>query len=217
MDDLHPGNPKNHSPMRAHPVAELFPLLVGQELQSLADDIRAHGLLHPIVTHNGLILDGRNRATACAMAGVTMRTEPWCGQHGSPVRYVVAANIQRRHLTAADKATLGEELLPHLEEEAKERMAEGGRGGKIATPSRAREVVASMVGVSARYISDVKRLKAKAPKVYKRLKQNRLTIPEAMREAGLIHKSAPVLSSESVEWYTPAELIEAARGFLGAP
>ena len=36
--------------MKAHPAANLFPLLEGAALQSLADDIKANGLQYPIIT-----------------------------------------------------------------------------------------------------------------------------------------------------------------------
>jgi ParB-like chromosome segregation protein Spo0J len=58
----------------AHPVADLFPMLAGDEMQSLADDIAERGLLHPIVLDTeGRILDGRNRYAACEIAGVDQR------------------------------------------------------------------------------------------------------------------------------------------------
>jgi ParB-like chromosome segregation protein Spo0J len=48
-----------------HPVANLFPMLPDDELQELADDIRANGLQHPIVLDkDGVLIDGRNRWAA---------------------------------------------------------------------------------------------------------------------------------------------------------
>jgi hypothetical protein len=43
----------------SHAIAGIFPLLVGAELQSLADDIREHGLHEPIWRFEGTVLDGR--------------------------------------------------------------------------------------------------------------------------------------------------------------
>jgi ParB-like chromosome segregation protein Spo0J len=54
----------------SHPAADLFPFMSDDELAELAVDIRAHGLLEPIVLLDGLVLDGRNRLRACEAAGV---------------------------------------------------------------------------------------------------------------------------------------------------
>src|SRR5208337_2880762 len=48
-----------------HPLANLFPLLEGQDMRALKDDIARNGLQEPIALLNGKILDGRNRFLAC--------------------------------------------------------------------------------------------------------------------------------------------------------
>ena len=58
-----------------HPIAAIFPLMGEDELQALADDIRDNGLRNPILRFEGKILDGRNRLTACRLAGVEPRFE----------------------------------------------------------------------------------------------------------------------------------------------
>lgn len=62
---------------------------------SLRDDIQVNGLLHPIVTYGGEILDGRNRYKACTEIGV----EPTFAEFdGDPWAYVWSANGERRDL-----------------------------------------------------------------------------------------------------------------------
>ena len=56
--------------MKAHPYADILPLLEGEAFDSLVADIRANGLLEPITIHEGMILDGRNRYRACEAAGI---------------------------------------------------------------------------------------------------------------------------------------------------
>lgn len=51
--------------MDFHPIANLFPLMTGDEYLALVEDIRANGLLEPVVLYEGKILDGRNRYNAC--------------------------------------------------------------------------------------------------------------------------------------------------------
>ena len=56
--------------MKAHPYADIFPLLEGEEFTALVASVRASGLVHPIVLFETKILDGRNRWNACKAAGV---------------------------------------------------------------------------------------------------------------------------------------------------
>ena len=63
----------------------------------MADDIAANGLLEPVtLTPDGQLLDGRNRALACVMAGVELKTVTY---DGNPVLYSLSKNQRRRHLT----------------------------------------------------------------------------------------------------------------------
>jgi N6-adenosine-specific RNA methylase IME4 len=108
-----------------HPLADLFPMIEGEELRALKDDIAANGLIEPITLFDGLILDGRNRFLAChgiaaergwpdiATEDVTVRFVAYTGP--DPLAFVIAKNLKRRHLNesqramaAAKLATLGE-------------------------------------------------------------------------------------------------------------
>jgi ParB-like nuclease family protein len=85
-----------------HPFADKFPMLPAGQLQELAEDIEANGLLHPILlTPDGVLLDGRNRLAACQLVGVTPKFEVF---EGNPVALVVSANAKRRQLSAGQRA-----------------------------------------------------------------------------------------------------------------
>jgi hypothetical protein len=103
-----------------HPAADLFPLLSDDELASLADDIRANGLIHPVVMCDGKVLDGRNRLRACALVGVAPRFEAYRGT--SPTAYAWSANGKRRHLTPSQLAMVGGRMVPMLADEARGRQ-----------------------------------------------------------------------------------------------
>ena len=88
-----------------HPVAQLFPMLDAERLDALAEDIKEHGQLHPIVLdREGRILDGRNRAYACWKAGVEPEYVTWEGE--DMAGYALAANGQRRDLSQGAKAMI---------------------------------------------------------------------------------------------------------------
>ena len=79
-----------------HPICLLIPSADEDELQDLTDDIRAHGLVDPIVLFEGMILDGRNRAAACVRAGVAPRYVHFGGGREDALIFVVSHNIKRR-------------------------------------------------------------------------------------------------------------------------
>jgi hypothetical protein len=92
--------------LQFHPLADLFPLMEGEEFDALVDDIVANGQRLAIVLYEGMVLDGRNRYRACLKAGI----EPIVQQHrdgcpgiSDPVAFIISANIHRRHLTAEQK------------------------------------------------------------------------------------------------------------------
>jgi ParB-like chromosome segregation protein Spo0J len=87
-----------------HPLAAIFPMMSEPELQDLADDIKEHGLLHPIVLSGDgeVLIDGRNRLKACEMAGVKPTFVRLNGE--DQAAYIVSANINRRQMTAGQQA-----------------------------------------------------------------------------------------------------------------
>jgi len=87
--------------MKAHPAAELFPLMNEERLTQLVDNIRDRGLIVPIDLCDGMILDGRNRVKACELAGVEPRFEQWAGDN--PFEYVWSLNGERRDLSSSQR------------------------------------------------------------------------------------------------------------------
>ena len=124
-----------------HPIAAIFPLLEGNELQALADDIKANGLHEECWLYEGKVLDGRNRATACKLAGVEPTFREFSGDYLAAVAFVWSENATRRHLNSgqfalatAKRLDLVDSYQKHAEELAKEaarRKTEGqSKGGK---------------------------------------------------------------------------------------
>ncbi len=90
--------------LEIHPLSSFFPALVGAEFEDLKADIAANGQHEPIVMHEGMVLDGGNRARACAELGIEPLTVEYDGN--DPVAYVLSKNLHRRHLTPAQRAAI---------------------------------------------------------------------------------------------------------------
>jgi hypothetical protein len=140
-----PAKEKNPKPrawrdvLPIHPAAEIFPLMSGDELRALGEDIRKTGLTSPItvtsirittpkggIIHDMGLLDGRNRLDAMELVGLPFtiehsqgdfsikldgRSYPATAINSDPYAFVVSANIHRRHLTAEQKRDLIAKLL----------------------------------------------------------------------------------------------------------
>jgi hypothetical protein len=118
--------------MKFHPVCELFPTMSDEELQALADDIRQNGQIHPILTYNGDIIDGKNRWLACERHNITPRIQEWkpVNPDQSLVTLVLSLNLKRRQLTSEQRAIIAVESLPLYEAEAAARQKAQGEHGK---------------------------------------------------------------------------------------
>jgi phage N-6-adenine-methyltransferase len=209
----------NQAQLEAHPAANLFPLLQGEELAALVADVKAHGLRVPIVLHEGKVLDGRNRHAACRLAGVEPRFEEWAGE--DPAAYVISANIHRRHLTESQRAMLLAEVrraCPNWDI----RKAAAKSNTSKASIGRADEVISSGAPelVEAVRCGDV-RLGAAVEVAKLEPEEQRAIVeagPERVREAAAEIRNSTYRTTYTGdnEWYTPAAYIEAARRALGA-
>jgi hypothetical protein len=171
-----------------HEVANIFPLLRGEELASLVEDIRENGLIEPIWLYEEKILDGRNRYTACCEAGV----EPVFRQYegDDPIGFVISLNIERRDLSATVKAIAAYKALPFYEAEAEKRMLAGIRGdpGKIfsqGSDGKSAFLVAKKFHTNGQYVKYVKALAEDSNDIYQRMVDGELTIVEAKKAAKL--------------------------------
>lgn len=176
-----------------HEVANLFPLMQGDEFEELKADIKQNGLIEPIwLDKEGRIIDGRNRHRACIETGITPRFRTW-DNGKSLVGFVVSLNLKRRHLEKSQRAMLATDILPMLEKEARERQATsqpGIYGGKplvailpqAVDQGKAREFAADIMGVGSRYVQEAKSIRQKSPELAEKVKAGEMTIPEAKKE-----------------------------------
>lgn len=176
-----------------HDAANIFPLMPDDELQKLADDIKANGQKNAVVLLNDKILDGRNRILACKLAGVRPNIESRNPEKlGSPVAWVLSQNLHRRQLTTTQRAFVAVEAEKQFAVEAKQRQLatqnnETGKAVKAILPEQAqdkgqaRDKAAQALAVSPRYVQDAKAIAQKAPEVAAQARAGKLTMAEAKR------------------------------------
>lgn len=125
-----------------HPVASIFPMMTPKESLELGMSIADIGLQEPVVVHEGLLVDGRNRVKECIACGVPVRTVEWSkivahnpqhtGKGGiddlpatTVDAWIMAKNIARRSLTEDQRLALWSEYnLWQAEQEARDAKRE---------------------------------------------------------------------------------------------
>src|SRR5262245_6638971 len=136
-----------------HPLADMFPLMEGEDFDKLVADIGKNGVQNKIVLYQGKILDGRNRYRAMLALEYTDEfikadCKPlheilgYAQTRDLPkdeaLKWVISANIHRRHLTPEQKHELHIKLV-------------------AAQPGKADRVLAKQAGVSHPTIAKARR------------------------------------------------------------
>jgi N6-adenosine-specific RNA methylase IME4 len=197
-----------------HPLANLFPLIEGEEFDALTEDIRANGLHEPIDLYQGKILDGRNRYRGALAAGIELekrnfrhyRTE----LYGDPVAYVLSKNLKRRHLDESQRAMVAAKLAT---------MRQGARTDLATQPSAnlpevAQPTAAKSLSISERALRHARRVHDHGtPELIRAVERGRLAVSVADRashmsvdiqrriaaeaEAGNVNAARQVVKQES--------------------
>lgn len=206
--------------MEIHDLCKLFPEMSVVEFDELCTDIAKNGIVDPLVTYEGKIIDGRNRHRAAMFLGCDIPTEEWDGRGGSPLAFVVSRNLHRRNLTTGQRAAIAKELEDRLKEEYRERMSVAGRrGGRIAGKHRSKRVepksqgvikndnplsdgghaqreAAALMNVSAGSVHSAGQIRKASPETFEAVKAGRITIPEAKRQLAAIAPAPVVAKAE---------------------
>ena len=90
--------------LELHPLCSYFPRMREDDFNALKSDILSNGQLNPIMTLDGMILDGGNRYRALVELGIPPITIEYTGFN--PVQFVLSSNLHRRHLTQGQAAVI---------------------------------------------------------------------------------------------------------------
>lgn len=184
-----------------HPAAELFPLIEGKEFDELCHSIGTHGLEQDIIlTHDGYLLDGRNRLRACYRTGALERFKKLDAIYANDyVGYVVRLNLNRRHLNESQRAVIAARLA---------NMTAGGdkRSEKYHSadlpndqPSISQPQAAEMLNVSERLVRTVKAVERQAPELIEKIERGEITAGRAMEQ---VKQLPPKPEPRKTLWHT---------------
>ncbi|MCO5129388.1 MAG: ParB/RepB/Spo0J family partition protein [Xanthobacteraceae bacterium] len=126
-----------------------------EELNTLAEDIKANGLVHPIVVGKvdgkDVIIDGRNRLKACEIAGV----EPSFTsiEDRDPKEFILSVNVNRRHMSSGQRAMATAMIYPEPERGGRGKKATETIGFSSQRLSYARTVLADSRSVAEQVLS----------------------------------------------------------------
>lgn len=188
--------------MQIHPYAQTFPWIEGTAWEEFKNSISTHGLMHPIKTCRGVIIDGRNRNRACQELGIAatfIEVDPDLSEE--QIRsFIDIENKHRRHMSAGQLAAHGAVL------------ANAVRGGDrdISNPSaEGMEITvaqaAELTGSSVASIERAKFVQQNDPQVFEVLKAGELSTSEALEiaRASMEQAQSGIAVGERIEaWRT---------------
>ena len=128
-------------------------------LEELAEDIKQNGLINPpTVNKDYVLLAGERRLRACKSLGwgqiPVHMLDTKDEAHALAVE--MSENNLRRNFTGSELAEGIRRQMALESEKAKERMADGGRGGNVSTPSgKSRDKAAEQFGISGKQAEKV--------------------------------------------------------------
>lgn len=183
-------------PTEFHEVAGIFPLMDGKDFDDLKSDILAHGLIEPVWTYEGKIIDGRNRYRACRELGIEPDFREWRG--GDPTAFVVSLNLHRRHLTESQRAMVAARAKKQFEAGSQARREATQFASSSPTDvanlpppqnddaGKSRDKAADLLNVSPRSVESASKvLKNGTPDLVKAVDQGEVKVSAAAAVAGL--------------------------------
>ena len=176
--------------MEFHEIANIFPMMTGDDYNALKDDIAANGLIESVVIYEGKILDGRNRYRACKdldFGLTTMGVDTYDGD--DPFGYVISKNLHRRHLNTTQRAVIAARLVTMPVGRNWNNSAN--LQNKISQPE-----ASEMLNVSTRSLASVNEVMEGAPDLLPAMESGEMTVNKAIQT---MRKREVVADLESIE------------------
>lgn len=204
----------------------LFPPSTPDELENLEQSLLTDGFhdWEPLLVwrEEQILIDGHQRYRICQKHHIPFKiVERTFPDRDAAIFAALEVQLARRNLSIYDRGVLALRYKDRISREARERQR-CGRGGVLLLMNSPKAIdtraeVASIAGVSPDTISKIERIERDAPvEIKKQLKSGEISIHAAytaLKPSGYLQN---IMSSDSVEWYTPKEIIDAVIDVLGA-
>lgn len=181
--------------MVLHELCSLFPKIDGEAYEVLKADIKANGLMNPIMLHEGMILDGQNRFRACEELGIEPKFVNFSGSN--ILEFVLAQNLHRRHLSAGQSAT----IVALAQDWAKAHQV-GSTAQEVKPVTAFKRAEKS--GASLRTQSTADKLAKEAPELAKQVAKGDITLNQAVKSI-----EPPKAEDEAFDHFDVTESYEA--------
>ena len=179
-----------------HPIAGIFPLIEGQELKQLVEDVCTHGVREPVWLYEGKILDGRNRYKAAQEVGAQIQTREFSGTALEAIEFVWSLNRTRRHLDSSQSAIADArrnqmtDAYAPVREAAKERQGERTdlkRNIQEIIPEskpqpQTRDIRSKPAGTNPKYIDLADKLVKERPDLAEQVEKGKKKLSQVARE-----------------------------------
>jgi ParB family chromosome partitioning protein len=222
----------------------LIPPLAPEELAQLEANILQDGCRDPLVTWQGILIDGHNRFAICSKHGLGFETvEREFADRQAAELWMIGNQMGRRNLENIDKVPLLERKREILACQAKERM-ESGRNQHSPVENlpqasdKTRDAVAAEIGVSGKTYDALRKVSNEGTDELKQAVRDKKfgastaaeisQLPaETQREIASLPTRKEIVeevkkhvhvaqNSGENEWYTPPQFIESARVVMGS-
>lgn len=200
---------------------KLIPPLAIEEFNQLEKNIIADGCRDPLLTWNGILIDGHNRYEICTKHGLEfIVVEKDFVDSSAAKLWMIDNQNGRRNLTDGWKY--------QLSQAKKEILLEAGKNAQVRKPidsvmstidktnHNTRDTIANDLGWSTGKVAMADRVwKEATPEIKEQVLSGDVSINEAYKaiKAGNTHVGK---NSGENEWYTPEKFIEAARSVMGS-
>lgn len=180
-----------------HRLADAFPMITPVDWPDFRNDVARNGIVEPVVwSHDGLLVDGRNRLTAWLELGNALGDCPSTvlAADADVDSLIVSWNIARRHMTTGQRAAAAAVGYDYYADAVRPVGRPANNADKlIGIIGDARDVAGAAFNVSPAYVDRARRVMRDKPALFSELQSGALTLNAAWS------KLNPATASVSVD------------------